>query len=107
MLLILCLQWWPATLSRVSEDGKTDGEGRVAYILRYDPDAEFGYEEATEHTVSFLDEHELFDFGLPGTMLWRHAGSDWDRVENPETTENGVTIINLRDLSDEGERINR
>ena len=106
------LQWWPATISRVSEDGKTDGEGRVAFILCYDADAEFGYEEPTEHMVTFLNEHELFDFGEVDLLQWRHAGSDWDAIpswenQNPEKTEDGKTIVTMREVLEKADRINK
>jgi hypothetical protein len=111
-LNVFALQWWPATISRVSEDGKTDGEGRLAFILRYDPDVEFGYEEPTEHTVSFLSEHELFDFGEVDLLQWRHAGSNWDEVPSwedaaPEKTADGFDVISMEKVLEKGDRINK
>lgn len=84
----------------------------MAFILRYDPDAEFGYEDPTEHTVTFLNEHELFDFGEVDLLQWRHAGTDWDGVPswedaNPELTEDGVAIISMKKVLEKGEMINK
>jgi hypothetical protein len=95
----------------LSDDAKTDGEGRLAYVLSYDPDAEFGYEEPTEHMVTFLNEHELFDMGEVDLLQWRHAGTVWDAIpswedQNPEMKD-GVTIISMQKVLEKGERINK
>ena len=76
------MQWWPATLARRA-DGVSDAEGRTAYILRYDADLALGFAEPEERTVTFMDEHELYDKAEEDFMAWRAVGDTWTPEEDP------------------------
>lgn len=99
-------QWWPATILRLDENGTTDGEGRIAYILCYDPDPESGYDEHTEHNVTFLDEHELFDIEEGEILMWRHECDDWNEVDKYRT-EDGRYVISLEQIIEEDDKLAR
>ena len=98
-----------------------DGEGRQGYILRYDPDIDSGYEEYEERTVTFLDEHELFDMEEEELMVWRVEGDSWDGKGSWENIlqdytgddlveddgENVMQVASLDAFHAHGERMNR
>ena len=70
-------QWWPATIIR-KVDGRTDGQGRYFYLLRYDSDDATGFEEQEETESSFIDDHSLFDATNDMELSWRREGDRWD-----------------------------
>lgn len=78
------MQWWGATLHRQA-DGAKDAEGRVGYILLYDPNPSVGFDAPTEQCVTFLDDHELFDFEYDDFLPWRREGEGWEPSEDPNS----------------------
>jgi len=73
----MLLQWWPGTLHS-RDPSITDGERRVSYVILYDPDHSAGYPDPTEHRVTFLEEHELYDMEHDDFLAWRFEGQEWD-----------------------------
>jgi hypothetical protein len=101
-------QWWPATLLRRA-DAK-DGQGREVYVILYEADTTTGYPEPTEHRVSFLDDHELFDVGECDLLDWRIEGTGWERprptanlVEEPG--HGLVESTSLAEVAEQGRKI--
>lgn len=92
-------KWWGAELCR-REDG-TDGEGRVVYVLRYDPDVEQGFDEHEECSVTFLEEHYLWDLGQDDELPWRRAGQTWEPPPpaGGEGAAEGGEVLSLADLA--------
>lgn len=103
-------QWWSGTLVRRA-DAERDGQGRQVYVLLYDADADAGYPDPTEHRVSFLDDHELFDVGECDLLDWRVEGTQWERPrpDAKMVEEPGVGLVeevSLADVAERGRRIN-
>ncbi|PSC73662.1 glucose-methanol-choline oxidoreductase isoform B [Micractinium conductrix] len=98
-------KWWGAELHR-REEGRTDGEGRQCYMLRYDPEPEQGCDEAEECLVTFLEEHFLYDLAQDAELAWRAAGSDWDEPEDAdgEAGDGTVSMAEVAASIRQGER---
>ncbi|KAL4434345.1 hypothetical protein ABPG75_000786 [Micractinium tetrahymenae] len=92
-------KWWGAELSRREE--ATDGEGRTVYVLRYDPDAEKGFEEHEECGVTFVEEHYLWDLGQDDELPWRRPGEAWEPPPPAagDGGAEGAEVLSLADLA--------